>query len=159
MKIEETIIFLEGLKTINSSKKELKIYSSFIAVLTDLKNRDLSDVDLLAIETELTSLKIKEKAKDIKILGKKKCSFIAFVKKKLSLVSEGQYMSTGMAIGMSIGLSLGMSIGLVFSKENGMVLGMNFGMIAGMAIGIAIGSAKDAEAKKADRVLCSKCKG
>ena len=153
MKIEAAILFFEGLKTENSSKKELKIYTSFIAVLTDIKNRDLSLEDLLAIETELTTLKVKENAHDVKVLGKKKCSFIAFIKKKLSLVSEGQYMTTWMSIGMALGLSLGMSIGIAFSKDKGLVLGMNFGMIIGMGIGLALGTAKDNEAKKSGKVL------
>ncbi|AUC80938.1 hypothetical protein [Lacinutrix sp. Bg11-31] len=156
MKIEEAILFFEGLKTMNSSKKELKTYTSFIAVLTDIKSRAISDEDFLAIETELTALKIKENANDAKILGKKKCNFIAFVKKKLSLISEGQHMSNGMALGMSIGLSLGMSIGIAFGKNNGMALGMNFGMLIGMGIGMAIGTAKDKEAKKAGNVLSTK---
>ena len=156
MKTEEVIFFLKGLKTENSSKKELKIYNSFIAVLEDIKSRDLSDEDVLAIETELKALKIKENAKDVKILGKKKCRFIAFVKKRLSLITEGQNMSTGMALGMSIGLSIGMSIGIAISKDKGLVLGMNLGMVIGMAIGMAIGTVKDNEAKKADRVLKTK---
>ncbi|MEJ6792171.1 MAG: hypothetical protein QNK89_05405 [Lacinutrix sp.] len=156
MRIEEAILFLEDFKTKHKSKKALRNYDSFLSVLNDLKNRNLSTEDLLSIETELSTLKIKENTQDVKVFGKKLRIFIAFVKKKLSLVTEGQYMGIGLALCLSLGMSLGMTFGNVFGKTNGMILGMNIGMGIGMAAGIAIGSFKDAEAKNKGLVLKTK---
>ncbi|WP_299887717.1 hypothetical protein [uncultured Lacinutrix sp.] len=156
MTIEQGLSFFKELNTKNPTKKELRVYNTFISVLTDLKNRDLTPEQILDIEAELTHLDIKEKTNDIKNLRKKLNGFICFIKKKLSLISEGQYMGLGMAIGLSLGMSLGMTFGIIFSKDNGMILGMNIGMGIGMALGMIIGAAKDAELKKQGKVLNTK---
>jgi hypothetical protein len=151
--IDKTILFLENLATKSSNKKEVKAYNGYINMLKDIKRRDLTVDDNLAIEKELATLKTETNTDDFKTLKKKLNAFICFAKKQLHLVGEGHYMAQGMSFGLAIGMVLGMSIGIPFSKDKGLVFGMNIGMVIGMAIGMAIGTLKDKEAIKEDRVL------
>lgn len=145
MNITETIGFIEKLQTETVNKREIKIYRSFISILSNLKNRDLSDDQLLSIENEIKILSLKDYPKNKrKYFGKKLNVFKDYLKKEFSLISEGYYTAMGMSLGMCFGVAIGTSFGS---------LGISSGLAFGMLIGLLIGRTKDSEAKKQNRVL------
>lgn len=149
MNINKALGFFENLLTETDNKREIKVYKSFIAILTDLQNRNLTEAELLSIEKELDSLKLNanpEKKK--RYFSKKLTAFKSYLKKEFSLISGGYYT----AIGMSLGMCFGVAIGSSFGESLGISMGLSFGMFIGLIIGIA----KDAEAKKQNRVLRTK---
>ena len=52
MGINETLVFFQNLKTNTNEKSEIKLYDKYILILTNLKNRDLTETQILNIETE-----------------------------------------------------------------------------------------------------------
>ena len=141
MEIKETLDFFLNLKTDSVEKAEIKIYNKYIGILSDLKNRDLTKVQILSIESELKNLNLKADSENRKKhFTKKLAEFEKFLKDKLSLISEGHYMSYGMIYGILAGVSFQFYFGI-------------YSMIAGMIIGMVIGVIMDSEAKKQNRVL------
>ena len=146
MTINDTIKFFESLLIQTNKKSEIRIYENFIAILSDLKNKDLSDEQLQSIEVELDNLKLKSNPENKKRYFSKKLAEIKkYLKDKLSLISEGYYTAIGIGLGMSFGIAMGAS----FGESTGITLGISFGMI----IGLVIGRYKDAEAEKQGRVM------
>ena len=145
MRINETSEFLERLLSESDKKSEIKVYQSFIDILTALKNRELNQEDVRSIEEELDILKLKEYPENKKkYLRRKLNEFKKFLKDEFSLISEGYYTSIG--IGMTIGIAIGTSI---FGPESGVALGIIFGMV----LGLVIGRNMDNKAEKENRVL------
>ncbi len=64
------------------------------------------------------------------------------LQKQHKLVTKGQYIGTGMAIGAGTGVALGAAMG-----------NAGIGPALGMAIGLAIGSYLDKKAQKEDRII------
>lgn len=148
MTITEATTFFETLLNETENKNQIKIYSEFIAILVNLKSRDLSEEDLLSIENEIKNMglnAIPEKKRQF--FSKKLNAFKAYLKEKFALVSEGYYMSIGMALGMCFGVAIGASFG---------ALGISMGVSLGMIVGLTIGRTKDQEAEKQNRVLKTK---
>ena len=149
MTIIEASDFFKRLSKEANNKREIKVYENFIAILSDLKNRSLTEEQFLSIEEEIETLNLKSNPiKSRRYFSKKLNAFKKYLKDELSLISEGYYT----AIGMSLGMSFGVAIGASFGESTGIALGISFGMI----IGLAIGRKKDAEAKKQNRVLRAK---
>ena len=151
MKLNEASDLLESLLNKTVKKSEINIYKTFIAILTDLKNRNLSSEELDSIEKELDHLKpvinSENKKKQIrKVLN----SFKRFLKEKFSLVTEGYYT----AIGMGLGMSFGVAIGTAIDRSIGTAMGISIGMV----IGMVIGKNMDLKAEKENRVLKTKTK-
>jgi len=151
MKLKGAFDLLESLLSKTVKKSEINIYTSFIAILTDLKNRNLSPKELDSIEKELDHLKpainSDNKKKHIrKVLN----SFKKFLKERLSLVTEGYYTTIGMGLGMSFGVAIGTAINIP--------IGLAIGISIGMVIGMAIGKNLDLKAEKENRVLKTKTK-
>lgn len=148
MTIIETIEFFERLLKEASSKREIRIYNSFIGILSNLKNRDLSNDELQMIQKEIDTLDFKANHKNKrKSFSKKLNLFKKYLKEKFDLISEGYYTAIGMSLGMCFGVAIGSSLGS---------LGVSSGLAFGMLIGILIGRTKDNEAKKQNRVLSTK---
>lgn len=146
MTLTEAIDHFENLLFKTDKKSEIKTYQAFIGILSDLSERDLTDMELQSIEAELERLQLKVKPEnEKKYFRKKLATFKEYLKNEHSFISEGYYTGMGIALGMAFGLSLG----LPFSRENGMI----FGMMIGMILGIIIGSQMDEQAKKQNRVL------
>ncbi|WP_299437739.1 hypothetical protein [uncultured Aquimarina sp.] len=167
MNINEASKFFKNLVTETDVKSEVKVYKKFIAILSQLEDKNLSEEQLLAIEDKLDVFDFdvnRENRK--KYYSKKLAEFSNYLKKEFSLISEGYYMTIGMSIGMSLGMSLGMTFGVVFGSmsgndsgtSNGLIYGMMLGMTIGMSIGLAIGVSMDAKAKKEGKVLGAECK-
>lgn len=151
MELKGAIDLLENLLSKTVKKSEINIYTSFIAILTDLKNRNLSPKELDSIEKELDPLKpavnSDNKKKHIrKVLN----SYKKFLKERLSLVTEGYYTAIGMGLGMSFGVAIGTAINIP--------IGLTIGISVGMAIEMAIGKNLDLKAEKENRVLKTKAK-
>ena len=146
MTINNTMNFFESLLIQTNKKSEIKVYKDFITILSALKNRDLTDEQLQSIEVELETLGLKSNPKNKKrYFIKKLTAFKNYLKKELSLISEGYYAALGMGLGMSFGIAIGSS----FGESTGIALGISLGML----IGLAIGRNKDAEAEKQGLVL------
>lgn len=126
-----------------TNKSELKIYKRFIALLKELEEKALSELQLKTIEDALEALYLNEDSEDKRKFYKKKYSeFAQVLRSKLSMITSGFYT----AIGLSLGMSFGMVFGIPFTT-------ISNGLIFGMMIGLAIGAGMDMKAKNDGLVL------
>ena len=104
MKIKETLNFFLNLKKDSVEKSEIKIYDKYIGILSNLKNRDLTQNQIQSIESELETLNLNTDPDNRKKYLKQKLSkFQKFLKDKLALVSEGYYAGIGAGTGIALG--------------------------------------------------------
>ena len=151
MTINNATNYFETLLSRAIKKSEIKIYENFIGILSELKNRNLTEEQLRSIEVELGILKLKEIPENKKrYLRRKLNKFKIFLREELSLISEGYYTS----IGMTLGISFGIVFGTMFEETFGVSMGLGFGML----IGLIIGKIMDSQAEKQNRVLKTKLK-
>jgi hypothetical protein len=149
MKINEASDFFESLINKAGKKSEIKIYESFVGILSDLKNKNLTENQLQSIEEELDGLELNSNPGNKKKYYRKKLSgFKTYLKDKFSLITEGYYT----AIGMSLGVSFGVVFGTIFKET----IGISIGIAIGMFIGLIFGKYLDSEAEKQNRVLKAK---
>ena len=59
MNINEASDFFKNLTTNTNEKSEIRIYQTFIAILSDLENKNLTEKQLKYIEEKLETLNIK----------------------------------------------------------------------------------------------------
>ena len=138
MRIEAAIEIFNNLLTQTQKRSELKTYEKFIAILTDMGQRGLSETDMQAIEQKLDNLQlITHPEKAGKYYRKKLALFTKFLKEKYSLVLEGHYTALGVALGPAFGVAIGTALGQT-------------------STGIAIGAGMDKKAKQDGRVLNAK---
>ena len=71
MKIKETLNFFLNLKNDSVEKSEIKIYDKYIVILSDLKNRDLTQNQIQSIESELETLNLNAEPDKKKVLKTK----------------------------------------------------------------------------------------
>lgn len=148
MNIIEAIHFFERLLSETQNKHELKIYKNFIILLSNLKNRNFNETELLSLEDKLKSLNLNLNTENkIKYFSKKLIEFRAYLKAEFSLISNGYYTAIGMSLGMCFGVAIGASFG---------ASGISIGISLGMLIGLVIGRIKDMDAEKQNRVLRTK---
>jgi len=146
MNINDAGNFFKKLVTETDEKSEIRVYHKFIAILSDLENRELTDEQLQSIEKELDSLNLNASSENRKKHFKEKLNlFIKYLKEKFSLISEGYYT----AIGISLGLSFGVAFGAAFNN-------VSYGLIFGMLLGLIVGAMMDSKAIKEGRVLKTK---
>jgi hypothetical protein len=146
MTINAAYDLFKNLITEAQEKSEVKVYNKFIAILTDLESKVLTNEQLQSIEKELDTLDLNVNAENKKKHFKHKLTkFIKFLKKTFSLITEGYYT----AIGMSLGMSFGVAFGAAFSN-------VSLGLIIGMLIGLIVGASMDSKAKKDGKVLKTK---
>lgn len=146
MEINEASEFFESLIAKTDKKSEIKIYTSFVGILYDLKNRNLNANQLQSIEEELNILELKSNPENKKRYFNKKLSkFKAYLKDEFSLITKGFYT----VIGMSLGISFGVTFGTIFKDT----IGTSIGIAIGLLIGLIIGKYLDSEAEKQNRVL------
>ncbi len=149
MNINKAITFFETLITQTDKASEIKFYKNFIAILSDLKNRELAENQIQSIKEELDVLELEVNPRNKKrYYSKKITDFKNYLKKEFSLVTEGYY--TAVAIG--VGMSLGIAIGASFGESTGIAIGISLGM----AFGLIIGRNMDTQAEKQNRVLKTK---
>jgi len=146
MNINEASDFFKSLISETDKNSEIRVYERFIGILSDLKNRDLTEKQLQSIEKELDTLNLNVSSENRKKHFKEKLNlFIKYLKEKFSLISEGYYT----AIGISLGMSFGVAFGAAFNN-------VSYGLIFGMLIGLIVGAAMDSKAKKEGKVLRTK---
>jgi F0F1-type ATP synthase assembly protein I len=156
MSIIDATEFLKKLLKETDNKRETKVYKAFIEILDNLKNRDLTEDQLLLIEDEIKILNLISNPENKKrYFSKRLVVFKQFLKDEFSLISEGYYTAIGISLGMCFGMAIGTSIGVVGSSV-GLALGSTLGMIIGLIVGLVIGRNKDTEAEKNNRVLKNK---
>ncbi len=159
MTINETIDFFKRLVIETDKKSEIRVYKKFIAVLSDLVNNNLSEIQIQSIEKKLEDLQLNVNQENRKkYFNKKYNELLKFLKDEFSLISEGYYTGIGMIFGMIFGNSLGLTIGIIIGEGNGIAIGLSMGTGIGMTLGMLFGVTKDAEAKKQGRVLKTKVK-
>lgn len=151
--------YFKRLATETQNKSELKIYNEFIAILTDLKNKELSETQFEEIDQEIDRLALNSISSNNKKHFKKKlCAFKKFLREEYSLIPNGYYQAHWMTLGMSFGVGIGLAIGTSISAGSGTSMGLSIGIGIGMAFGLAFGAAKDAESKKQGLVIETKLK-
>ena len=138
MKITEAISFLENSKKQTIKKTRIKSYNTYIAILTDLQSKELSQEEFQEIEKQLDNLQLNSKL-SFKELNRNFTKLKEFLKVKFSLTVEGHYTSLGIALGLCFGIPIGAMI------ES--YIGASLGMTLGMLIGIAIGKSMDSKAE------------
>jgi uncharacterized membrane protein YccC len=147
MKLNEATDYFNSLMIETNNKSEIKVYESFIGLISDLENMPFTDEELQAIEIKLDELDLESSPENrIKYLRKKLRNFKRYLQEEFSLISKGYYTA--------IGLSLGVAFGAAFGTMFGLSVGVSFGMIIGLIIGVYL----DSEAKKQNRVLGIKSK-
>ena len=148
MTITETSQFFEKLLKQTDRKREIRVYKGFITILTNLKNRKLSEGQISLIENELKNFALKSNPKNKRrYYAKQLNTFKEFLKDEFSFISVGYYTAIGMSLGTCFGVAIGTSFG---ASGNGI------GLALGMCIGIIIGRYKDTAAEKENRVLKTK---
>jgi hypothetical protein len=150
MKIQQAYKTFEDLLAKTEKRSEKKVYQQLLAVLHDLKERELSLEQLQLIEEAITPLLIP--TRNSKELNRSNRRFISFVSKTLILIPEGHYT----ALGLAMGVALGASIAAIFQGLTGMPQGNSgtgLGVGIGLIIGCIIGSYLDVDAAKKNRVL------
>lgn len=152
MKIKETLNLFLNLKNDSVEKSEIKIYDKYIGILSDLKDRDLTQNQIESIESKLETLNLNaESGHNRKYLKQKLSEFQNFLKDKLTLVSEGYYAGIGAGIGIVLGSIFSMLFQTVLGTYS-LLIGINGGVI----LGAVLGSVRDSKAKKQGRVLITK---
>lgn len=135
-------------------KSDIRSLKKFVGILTDLEKRELPIDKKEAIVKELNRLESEANARGKgKSNSRKVNSFVNFLKKNYSLVTQGYYRTLGLVLGMSMGTGFGVALGTSLDPAKGTSIGLAMGTGFGMAIGIAIGAAKDKQALAEGRVM------
>ncbi|OEK08941.1 hypothetical protein A8C32_13610 [Flavivirga aquatica] len=157
MSIKETIEFFKNLLKETSTKNEIKVYQSFISILLDLGNKDLTEGQISRIEEKIKTMNLKSSPKNKrKYFNKKLTVFKQFLKDEFSLIIKGYYTSLGVSLGMVLGMCFGVIIGVItgaFGNSVRLALWSALGMIIGLTIGLIIGRNKDIASEKLNRIL------
>ena len=145
MKLNAASDFFKSLILKTDNKPEIKVYESFIGIISNLESRDFKEEELQGIEDNLDMLKLTSDPDDRKAYYRKSLNtFKKYLKDELSLITEGYYTAIGIALGVAFGVAFGAAFG------------MGIGLVLGMVIGLAIGASKDSDATKQNRVLKTK---
>ena len=145
MTIPEAIVIFKNLLKETTSKREQKVYTEFITILSNVKKRTLSEKQFSLIEDKLNSLNLEASLKKKRTYFSKKLGvFKKFLKDEFSFTTKGYYTSMYMALGMCFGVPIGASF-----DSSGIAIGISIGML----IGLAYGKNKDKEAQKNNLVL------
>ena len=147
MTIQQAIEILPDSKRKTINKSETKIYNKFIGVLSNLKKREFSQIQINLIENELEKhFNLENVSSKKKHFRKALNQFTAYLKKEFSLILESHYTSLGIGLGICFGLAFGT---IFFEEQNK----NSIGMCIGMFVGFLIGKYLDGEAEKQNQVL------
>lgn len=149
MKISIALNHFQVLASKTDNKRERKVYNKFVGVLSDLKNHDLTEEQVLLIENKMDELNLKTSAANTRRkLNRKLSIFVNYLKEQLSLVTQGYYA----ALGLTFGVALGVALAPTLERQLGISISMGLGMI----IGAVVGQYLDNKAEKENRVLRTK---
>ena len=92
MTINTAHTLFETLESETSKKSELKVYTKFLHILSELKTRDFSEGEIKAVEKELDSLALEANPKNRKRYYTKALNkFETYLKDIFSLTTSGYY--------------------------------------------------------------------
>lgn len=150
MTLQDAYNFFESLKIETTIKSEIKVYEKFNYILSKLKIREFSKVEIQSIEAELESFNLNSNPENRKKYFKKVLTkFEKYLKDTFSLTSKGYYTKLYGGLGLSFGLLFGVAILSNLERS----LGISLGLIGGMVVGSIMGRNKEAEAKAAGKIL------
>ena len=150
MTLKNALNLFESLVSQTNKKSEIKIYLEFIQIINSLEERNLSESEIQAIETELYVLNLKSNPENrIKYFKIALGQFKKYLKDNFSYTSKGYYTNLGIGLGSSFGIIFGIVILSRLERSLGISLGIGFGML----LGLIIGQSMDAKAKKEGKVL------
>jgi adenine/guanine phosphoribosyltransferase-like PRPP-binding protein len=144
------IIDLDVHKHSSKSAKTSKYLSQLATMLDDLRNRDLSESLVEAINKEVNAINTTEKTDYAfyKLVVAKYQLLIKLIEKEVKLVPISYYRNLWMVVGMS---AFGLPFGLALSLALGGFSFLGIGIPIGMAIGIGVGKGMDNKAKDEGR--------
>lgn len=154
MTLNEATLHIQKLQTESGGKSESSIYDRLLGIVINLSNRKFSKEEKMALESELEGLRYPELIQSKKKYYRKYYNRLtSFLRKEFDLVTPNHYTNMYMVFGMTFGSGIGMASGTALKGGPGTAIGMSLGTGVGMVIGMSIGAAKDAEAKKQNKVL------
>ena len=146
MKISDAINHFQVLANKTDNRRHRKVCDKFVGILSDLKNHDLTDEQVLLIEKKVEELNLTGGTENTtRTLNKNLRIFINYLKQQLSLVTKGYYT----ALGLTFGVALGVALAPTLERQLGIPISMGIGML----IGVAVGKYLDNKAEKENRVL------
>ena len=99
MKVDEALVIFYNLKEKTREKTEIGIYTKFITILLDLRERDFNSNQKKDLETALLYLNLEDDLYPTKKeLNKKLTSLEYFLATKFSIISKQHYLDKGMAL-------------------------------------------------------------
>lgn len=153
MTISEALEYLTPMRKEASRKSEIRLFRSFIEILSDIKEREFDRDEMVLIETHLDGLIPEDSIKNnMRHLRRRLAALKRFLKDKFSLITDGFYTNLGIGLGIVFGVALGSAL---FKSDDG-TSGNGIGLAIGMVIGLVIGKALDMKARKEGRVLNAK---
>ncbi len=137
---------------LDSHKNLLRRYDAFEQLLAELKNRQLPDTVIAAInvQIDLINQAHPDSKKISRQLRKSQGAVLELLEKEMNVVVKKHYQMRWLALGLAVfGVPLGVSFGLTL----GNMAFLGIGLPIGMVIGMAIGSAMDKKAAEEGRQL------
>ncbi len=145
--LKATIIFLKKQRSKTNEKSEIKTFENFIALLQNLKEKDLSPVQMAGIESYIQYLEL-EKIPSFshEMFRQKLTEFRKYLKNKLRFVPNDYY--TTWAASFSLSFAVG------FGVQNNIDDTIRIGVVSVALVIIVIGRVMDFKIKKQDRSFC-----
>jgi hypothetical protein len=141
MKVDEALVIFYKLKEKTREKTEKGIYTKFITILLDLRERDFNSNQKKELETALLYLNLEDDLYPTKKeLNKKLTSLEYFLATKFSIISKQHYLDKGMALWLFSSIILFYCFG-------------QFSVIGALLFTIIFGKILDLEAKAQGRVI------
>jgi hypothetical protein len=141
MKVDEALVIFYKLKDKTKEKTETGIYTKFITILLDLRERDFNSNQKKDLETALLYLNLEDDLYPTKKeLNKKLTSLEYFLATKFSIISKQHYLDKGMALWLFSSIILFYCFG-------------QFSVIGALLFTIIFGKILDLEAKAQGRVI------
>lgn len=139
MTLEEALSILKNRAAEANKKSRKRILEEFARVITNLQNRELSNVDLKSIELTLDSFDLNSTSK----INKVYTQFTTYLRDKFSLTTKRYYTEIGLLFGTGMGVVLGTILQSLFDWP----MSITFGITAGTVMGLLIGHELDTRAK------------
>jgi len=145
--LKGSLIFLKRQLSKTSDKSEIRTFKKFIAVLSNLKEKELTQEQLNAIESYIKYLELEKIPSYSNNLFEQKLSkFRKYLKTKLRFVPNNYYTRIG------INFAIPFAIGFAFAA-NGISMTNKIGIIVAALLLIGIGKILDLRIKKQNRSL------
>lgn len=143
--LKGSLIFLKRQLSKTSDKTEIRTFKKFIAVLSDLKEKELTQEQLNAIESYIKYLELEKIPSYSNNLFKQKLSKLRkYLKTKLRFVPKNYYTRIG------ISFATPFTIGFTFAA-NGIAMTNKIGIIVMALLLIGIGKVLDLRIQKQNR--------